>query len=385
MKFILSAGIQPGKEMQVTIPVHRPYLGPEEFHAVARVFDSRWLGMGSIVEEFEGQLKALLGVKHVIAVNSGTAALHLALNALSLHPGDEVIIPALTFVAAVQAVLAVGAHPVFCDVRADTLNMDMTDALDRVTRQTKAIVPVHYSGLPCEMDELLPRARERGIWVVEDAAHAFGSTYKGRRVGTLGDVTCFSFDPIKNITCGGGGAISTDNDEIALQMTPRRNVGIDTTSWSRIHEERHWFYQVVTPGYRYGMSNLNAAIGLEQLRRFDTFRERKRCIVRRYDEALKDVGGLVLVKHDLNETFPFSYVVRVLNKQRDALMKHLKGKGIGTTVQFIPNHLQPAFANFHVPLPVTEQLYAEILNLPLYFEMTDTDVESVIAEVHSFF
>jgi len=367
------------------IPVHRPYIDQEELHAVARVFDSRWLGMGSITEEFEEKLREFLGVKNVIAVNTGTSALHIALEALALASGDEVIVPSLTYVSSVQAILAAGARPMFCDVCADTLNMDISDAFRRVTPRTKAILPVHYGGLACEMDELLPLARERKLWVVEDAAHAFGSTYKGRRVGTLGDITCFSFDPIKNITCGGGGAIATDNNEIASRIIPRRNVGIDKNSRSRIRNERDWFYEVVSPGYRYHLSNLNAAIGLEQLKRFNAFKKRKQAIVRRYDEAFRDVNGLALVTHNLAETFPFSYVVRVLNKQRNALMKHLKEKGIGTTVQFVPNHLQPAFADFCVSLPVTEQMYEEILTLPLYYEMTDADVETVIAAVRSFF
>jgi perosamine synthetase len=370
---------------QIVIPVHRPYIGQEELKAVGRVFDTRWLGMGSVTKEFEEKLREFLGAKHVIAVNTGTSALHITLDALDLESGDEVIVPSLTFVSSVQAILAAGVCPVFCDVHADTLNMNIRDALHRVTMRTKVIMPVHYGGLACEMDELLPLAREQKIWIVEDAAQAFGSTYKGRKVGTLSDVTCFSFDAIKNITCGNGGAVVTDSDEIASRIIPRRNVGIDTDSWSRIGNGRNWFYEVVTPGYRYHLSDLNAAIGLEQLKRSETFKARKQAIVRRYDETFKDVSGLTLVAHNLDETFPFSYVVRILNKRRDALMTYLKEQGIGTAVQFIPNHLQPLFADFREPLPVTEQLYKEILTLPLYFEMTDADVETVIAAVRSFF
>jgi len=247
------------------------------------------------------------------------------------------------------------------------------------------VMPVHYAGVPCEMDELLPLARERNIRIVEDAAHAFGSAYKGRKVGTFGDVTCFSFDPVKNITCGEGGAVVTDNDEIAARIIPKRILGIDKDTWSRMRQERNWFYQVVTPGYRYHMSNLNAAIGLEQLKRLDSFKARKRAIVGRYDEAFKNVGGLALLMHDLDQIFPFLYVVRVLEKQRDALMKYLREKDIRTGVHYVPNHLQPLFADFRVPLPVTEQIYEEILTLPLYFEMTDADVETVIDAVYSFF
>ena len=371
--------------MKSMIPTHRPYLGKEELDAVARVFDTRWLGMGAVTQEFEEQLREFLGAKHVIAVNTGTSALHIALEALDLQPSDEVIVPSLTFVSAVQAILAAGLQPVFCDVCADTLTMNIHDAVDRVTKRTKAIMPVHYGGMACEMDELLPLARKRKIWIVEDAAPAFGSTYKGRKVGTLGDVTCFSFDPIKNITCGGGGAAATDNDEIARRIILKRNAGIDKDSWSRRSNERHWFYNVVIPGYRYHMNDINAAIGLEQLKRFDAFKARKQAIVRRYDQALEDVSGLTLPTRNIEETFPFSYVVRVHDKRRDALVEHLKEKSVESTVQFIPNHLQPLFADFRVPLPVTEQLYEEILTLPLYFEMTDADVEGVTSAVRSFF
>jgi perosamine synthetase len=363
------------------IPTHRPYLDREELDAVARVFDSRWLGMGEITKRFESKLSEFIGAKHVIAVNTGTSALHLALSALGIQPGDEVIVPSLTFVGTVQAILAAGAQPVFCDVCEDTLNMDVSDALGRVRARTNVIMPVHFAGLPCEMDELLPQARERNLRIVEDAAQAFGSSYKGRRLGTLSAITCFSFDAIKNITCGSGGAVATDNDEVARQVFLKRNIGINRDYWSRRGGEQNWFYEVVTSGYRYHLNDLNAAIGLEQLKRFDAFKERKRAIVRLYDEAFKDIGGLALVKHNLEETFPFTYIVRVLDKRRDALMRHLRGKGIETLIQFTPNHLQPAFADFRIPLPITEQLYEEILSLPLFFEMTDAEVDRTIDAV----
>jgi len=367
------------------IPIQRPYLGREELAALEQVFETRWLGMGAVTQEFEEKLRAFLGAKHVIAVNTGTSALHLALDVLDLQPGDEVIVPSLTFVATIQAVVAAGARPVFCDACADSLNMDMQDALRRVTGRTKAIMPVHYGGLACEMDALLPPAHKQKIWVVEDAAHAFGSTYKGRKVGTLGDITCFSFDPIKNITCGEGGAVVTENDEVAGRLLSKRNLGITTDAWSRLRGKHPWFYEVGTTGYRYHMSNLNAAIGLEQLKRFSVFRARKQAIVRRYDETLRNLSGLAPVVRDVEETFPFFYVVRVLDERRDALITYLKERGIGAGVYYIPNHMQPFFVDASVSLPVTEQLYKEIVTLPLYFEMTDAEVETVIAAVRAFF
>jgi perosamine synthetase len=367
------------------IPVQRPFLGQEELRLVSDVFDSRWLGMGSVTKAFEDRLASLLGVRHVVAVNTGTSALHLALHALDLEPGDEVIVPSLTFVATAQAILQAGATPVFCEVLPETLNMDLGDAFNRVTPRTKAFLPVHYGGLPCEMDGLLLFAREHGIRIVEDAAHAFGSSYKGRSVGGLGDLTCFSFDPIKNITCGEGGAVTTNDDALARRLVPPRILGIDNDTWSRYRNERNWFYQVVEPGFRYHLSNVNAAIGLAQLDRFDAFRARKRAIVRQYDEVFAPLGGLTLIRHDLDEEFPFFYIVRVQDRRRDALMSHLKERGIGSGVHYIPNHIQPLFASHAMPLPVTEQVFEEILTLPLYFEMTDADVQQVTAAVLGFF
>jgi perosamine synthetase len=360
-------------------------LGSEELEAVRKVFDSRWLGMGSTTKEFEDKLRERLGAKHVIAVNTGTSALHMALAALNLQAGDEVIVPSLTFVASVQVILAVGARPVFCDVHVDSLNMDVADAFRRVTARTRAIMPVHYGGEACDMDALLPLAREHRLWVVEDAAHAFGSTYKGHQVGTLGDVTCFSFDPIKNITCGEGGAVVTEHDELYNRMVPQRILGIDNDTWSRYRNERNWFYAVTMPGFRYHLSNINAAIGLEQLKRFDVFRARKVEIVRRYDEAFQSLSNLALLKHDLVETFPFFYIVRVLGGQRDTFMKYMKEKGIATGVHYIPNHIQPLFESNRQPLPVTEQVFEEMVTLPLHFELTDADVETVINAVRGFF
>jgi len=367
------------------IPVQRPYLGQEELLAVGKVFESRWLGMGTVTKEFEDRLREFLGAKHVIAMSTGTAALHLAVAALDLREGDEVVVPSLTFVASVQAILAAGARPVFCEVSKETLTIDVSDVRRRMTAKTKAIMPVHYGGLACDLDELLAFARARKIWIVEDAAHAFGSSYKGRKIGTLGDLTCFSFDPIKNVSCGDGGAIATDNDEFARRILPSRNVGIGQDSWARQNTTRSWYYEVVAPGYRYHLGNLNAAIGLEQLKRFETFKARKQSIVRRYEEAFKNVSGLALPRRNLDETFPFFYVVRVLERRREALIEYLKEREIGTGVHYIPNHLQPLFAALRVSLPTTEQLFEEILTLPLYFEMTDADVETVIAAVRGFF
>lgn len=367
------------------IPVQRPAIGETELAAVGKVFATGWLGMGSVVKEFEDRLRALTGAKHAIAVNTGTSALHIAFDSLGAKPGDEIVMPSLTFAAAPQAALAAGLRPVFCEVEPTTLNMDVADALARVTDRTVAVMPVHHGGLVCDMDALLPAAHDRHLIVVEDGAHAFGSSYKGKPVGSIGDVTCFSFDPIKNITCGEGGAVTTDDDAIAERMIPRRILGINNDTWNRYQNRRNWFYEVTTPGFRYHMPNISAAIGLEQMQRADQFRRRKLQLVGRYDEEFAGKEGLALVEHDLDNSFPFFYQLRVLDGRRDQMIDFLKQNGVGSGVHYIPNHIQPYFSEFSGPLPVTERLFEEILTLPLYVDMTDSEHEQVVSAVEKFF
>jgi len=321
----------------------------------------------------------------VVAVNSGTAALHIGLDILDLKPQDEVLVPTLTFVATAQAVVMAGAVPVFCDVDAKTFNLDVNDAASRITPRTKAIIPVHYGGTACDMDAVHRLAAQARLKVIEDAAHAFGSTYKGQKIGTLSDLTCFSFDPIKNITCGEGGAVVTNDRDLADKAASRRVLGITRDAWSRLGKAQPWSYDVAGPGFRYHMSNINAAIGLEQLNRFDAFRERRQAIARRYDEAFAGIPGLRRREQHLPETCPFSYVVRVVDGRRNALMGYLQDGGIMTGIHYIPNHLHRAFAHRRTSLPTAERLGREILTLPLFYEMTDEQVELVVAAVCRFF
>jgi perosamine synthetase len=364
------------------IPLQRPSLGDEELQAVKAVFDSRWLGLGPVVKEFEDGVRALVGAKHVIAVNTGTSALHIALAANGIGPGDEVIAPSLTFVATLQAVLQAGATPVFCDVEADTLNIDVADAARRVTPRTRAIIAVHYGGLACDLDALTALCRERGLILIEDAAHAFGSKYKDRYIGTFGAATCFSFDPIKNITCGEGGAVCTEDDAVAERIRTKIILGVEKETWRRYKEQRGWFYEVTTPGYRYHMSNISAAIGLAQLKKLDAFMAKKREYVKRYDRELAGLPGLTLLRKDYEQTAHFFYVVRM--KERDAFTDTMKAQGIDVGVHYIPNHLQPLFAQQSVPLPVTDRVWKEIVTLPLYYDMNDEVFATVVARVREF-
>jgi dTDP-4-amino-4,6-dideoxygalactose transaminase len=366
------------------IPLARPTIGQEELTAIGQVFETGWLGMGSKVYDFEKAIQQYLGSGYVVAVSTGTAALHLALAGEGIGPGDEVIMPSLTFAATPQAVLACGATPVFCEVHETTLNMNVDDVEKKITPRTRCIMPVHYCGRPCDLPRLLDLCERHSLRLVEDAAHAFGSQIQGRKVGSFGHSTCFSFDPIKTITCGEGGAVVVHDKGLYEHLVRKRILGIDKDTWHRYQNRRSWFYEVITPGFRYHMSNINAAIGLVQLRRIDEFIGSRRDLVRTYNDALSDISGLRLLDHDLEQTAPFCYIVRVLNGRRDELLEFLEKRGIGAGVHYIPNHLQPLFKT-HNSLPVTERLYGEILSLPLYSSLTHKEVGQVVQAIEEFF
>ncbi|MBI4228825.1 MAG: aminotransferase class I/II-fold pyridoxal phosphate-dependent enzyme, partial [Deltaproteobacteria bacterium] len=273
----------------IMLPVSRPSIGQEELKEIEKVFSTGWLGLGSTVFEFENKLKNYLEAKNVLAVNTGTTALHIALDAFGIKDDDEVIVPSLTFCSSVQAITAVRARPVFCEINPETLNVDVADIKRRITKKTKAIMPVHYCGQACDMDALMEIGKTYSIAIIEDAAHAFGSTYKGKKIGSFGDATCFSFDPIKNLTCGEGGAVVLSDDTIAESIRTKRILGIDKDTWHRYRNERAWFYEVITQGYRYHMSNINAAIGIAQFEKFELFIHRKHEIVQKYNDAFMHI------------------------------------------------------------------------------------------------
>lgn len=371
------------------IPIHRPSVGAAELTRIGDVLESRWLGSGDAARDFEAQLAKLVESRHVLAVASGTAALQLALVACEPKPGDEVILPSLTHVSCAQAVVAAGATPVFCDVELETVSMDVESAAAAITPRSRVLMPVDYAGFPAALDQVLELAASRRLSVVEDAAHAFGSTCRGRPVGSISDLTCFSFDPVKNITCGGGGAVATDDERLAERVALARSLGVDHDSWSRRNGSGNgsaaWAYQAVSPGLQLQLSDVQAAIGLAQLERFDELRSRKRELLRSYRDALADVPEIVPVAGDVGSAFPLLCAVRVLDGRRDALLAYLGEHGIQAWVHFAPVHLQPVFRTGGPRLPATERLYGELLTLPLYVELTDDDVDRVASCVREFF
>lgn len=363
------------------IKVSKGCLGEEELAEVKEAFDYGYFGLAQKVVEFEQALGRFLGAERVVATNTGTSALHLALDGIGVGAGDEVIVPSLTFVASFQAISATGATPVACDVHPNSLLLDIKDARSRITERTKAIMPVHYAGNPCDMDALMQIREEYGIRIVEDAAHALGSCYRGKKIGSFGDITCFSFDSIKNITCGEGGAIVYHGAYVDT-FERKRLLGIDRKSHaSSSWKERGWSFEVRTQGFRYHMSNINAAIGLAQLRKVESFIERRRDICRKYDRSFCELPGLARLDIDYDVVAPHVYVVRVKDDLRDGLMQYLKDLDIETGVNYIPNHLHPFYAREGLVLPETELAFKEILTLPLHCGLSDEDVDTVVAAV----
>ncbi len=369
------------------IRLSRSIVGREEADAVARfLLEDGYLGMGREVQNFEHELGSYLGVlpDHVTCVNSGTAALHLALSAV-LEPGDEVLVQSLTFVATFQAITAAHGVPVACEVDPTTVTLDLQDAERRMTSRTRAIVPVHYASNPGKLEAILDFARRNDLRVVEDAAHAFGCTYGGRRIGSFGDITCFSFDGIKNITSGEGGAIVTADPAVGQIVRDARLLGVEKDTEKRYRSERSWEFDVSRQGWRFHMSNLFAALGRAQLRRLDSeFAPARISLAQRYRDRLGRVPGVLLLETNLGPVVPHIQPVRILRSRRDALFELLRTEGIQAGIHYKPNHLLTIYGGGSTELPVTEQLYRELLSLPLHPALTIADVDRVCDCVETF-
>ena len=361
------------------IRLSKSVVGVAEKEALDRVIDESYLGMGRFVEEFEARLKDYLGLYHVVCVNSGTAALHLALMSLGLKVGSEVLVQSLTYIASFQAITAAGLKPVACEVVPSSCTIDIKDAEKKITDRTKVIMPVHYASRVGNLDEIYEFAQKYNLRIIEDAAHAFGTTYKGKKIGSFGDIVCFSFDGIKNITSGEGGAVVTNDDMVAQFIMDTRLLGVQRDTEKRYAGQRSWEFDVTHQGYRYHMSNLFAAIGMVQLERFEKeFKPVRQSLARRYHEALKDIKDIVLFPDDYNTIVPHLYPIRVLNGKRDGLRQYLLDNNIECGIHYYPNHLLTYYGARKGGLPITEQIYNEFLSIPLHPNVTENDQEHVI-------
>lgn len=370
------------------IPVFVPHIGPDTLAHVGEAFDVGWLGMGAATKEFEERIQAFLGCpdRHVVAVNTGTSALHVALLAAGVQPGDEVIVPSFNYVADHQAIRMAHAEPVLCDIRDDNLGMDVEKAAALVTPKTKAIIPLHFAGIPCSQADVFQLAAERGLRVVEDGMHAFGTEIGGRKIGAYGDICTFSFDPVKIITSVDGGCIVTADADEAERMRRYRFLGVDKETSLRYKNKRAWDYDVVSDGFRYHMTNIIASIGISQIKRVDEFIASRREVCRRYSEAFRSIDGLRVPATDFADVSPFIYSLRVLGGRRQALIEHLDARGVDVGIHFIPVHRHTQFAGCRQgDMTVTNRVVQEVLTLPLHSNMRLDRVERVIEGVCSFF
>jgi len=369
------------------LPFHVPLIEQDDIRAVIEVLESRWLTTGPKAARFEQDFARFVGARHGVAVNSCTAGLHVALEAIEIREDDEVIVPTLTFAATAEAVLYFKARPVLVDCEPDTFNVDPVLVERAVTSRTRAIVPVHFAGQPCDMTRLSLIARKHSLKIIEDAAHALPARYRGKMVGTVGDMTCFSFYATKNITTGEGGMVTTENESWADRMRIMRLHGISKDAWKRYSNEGTWKYEILAPGFKYNLTDMQAALGLTQLAKCQSMWARRCELAQRYTDAFLSLDAFEVptVRSDVQHAWHL-YVLRVcpgvLSIHRDQLIEELKQRGIGSSVHFIPLHTHPYYRKTwryrRGDFPVAEDYFDRCISLPLYPAMSDNDQQRVI-------
>ena len=376
--------------MKQFLPFHVPDIGEEEIQSVVETLRSGWLTTGSKAKQFEAEFAQRVEARHAVALNSCTAALHLGLEAVGVTEGDEVIVPTMTFAATAEVVHYLKAKPVLVDCQADTLNIDVDQIEKAISPRTKAIIPVHYAGQPCAMDRILEIARVHHLKVIEDAAHALPTRYRGRMVGALGDITCFSFYSTKTITTGEGGMATTENAEWAERMRLLSLHGISRDAVNRYTPEGNWYYEICYPGYKYNLTDIAAALGIPQLHKCDHFAAIRKRYATLYNEGFKEIPE-ILVPHladDVEHAWHL-YVIQLnlecLRIGRNEMIDLMKKQGIGTSVHFIPLHLHPYYRDnygyFPNDFPVASSVFERIISLPIYPKMTELDIQYVIEVV----
>ena len=378
--------------MENLLPFHTPDVGDEEIAEVVDVLRSGWLTTGPKVREFEQEFAAKVGAQHAVAVNSCTAALHLSLEAAGLREGDEVIIPTMTFAATAEVVAYFKARPVLIDCLQDTLNLDTDRIEEAITSKTRAIIPVHFAGHPCDMMRIRSIARSHKLHVIEDAAHAFPARYQGKMVGSIGDSTCFSFYATKNITTGEGGMVTTDNAEWAARVRMMSLHGLSRDAWNRYSTQGSWYYEILSPGFKYNLTDMAAGVGLAQLKKCDRFWKARERYASLYNEGFRDLPEIICPQAANHVQHAWHlYVIQLdlgrLRIGRNEFVDRLQRAGIGSSVHFIPLHLHPYYREMwgYQPndLPVASMVFHRILSLPLYSKMSEDDVNRVIATVRN--
>ena len=368
------------------IPVFRPNLGKSEEKAVGEVLKSGWIGNGPRAREFEEKFALYIKVKNTLALNSASAAIHLAILASKIKEGDEVITPSLTFVATNHPILMQKATPVFSDVSYDTLCVDPLDVEKKITKKTKAIIAVHYGGHPSDLGKLLEICKRNKIILIEDCAHAAGSYYKNKHVGSFGDYGCFSFAAIKNLTTGDGGMLIGKSQERVEYARALAWSGILQSTWQRTQGKKlKWQYNVLGIGWKYQMNDIAASIGLVQLKKLETNNSKREKISTGYNEALSGVSWVETPKiHSYAKSSYHNYAIKVPKKLRDKLSSYLANQGIATSVHYMPSHFYKLYSKYKHQVPITEKVWQKILLLPSFPDLSSKDQEYIIEKIKRF-
>jgi dTDP-4-amino-4,6-dideoxygalactose transaminase len=365
------------------IRLSKSSIGKNVKQAVVGVLDREYLGMGQEVEEFELALTKYLD-RTAICVSNGTAALHLALQGIGVTNGDEVLVQSLTYVASFQAISATGAKPVACEINPKTLTIDLKDAERRITSRTKAIMPVHYAGAVGDLDEIYIFAKKHKLRVIEDAAHAFGTIYNGKLIGSFGDIVCFSFDGIKNLTCGEGGCIVSKDKNLLSSICDARLLGVHKDTENRFAGKRSWEFDVTNQGWRYHMSNIMAAIGIEQLKNFQKVVKKRQYLAKQYDNYLSTNKNISFFNINYDHVVPHIYVILLpKNIDREKIRQKMLELGVQTGIHWQPNHLLTIYNLHNNELPVTESLFPRLLTLPLHLDLSNEDIKFVCNSLSS--
>ena len=364
------------------IRLSKSSINDNEKQAVLSVLDREYLGMGKDVGEFEDKLASFFN-RSVVCTNSGTSALQLAVQSAGIGEGDEVLVQSLTFVACFQAVSATGAIPIPCEILPNTFTIDLEDAAEKLNKRTKAIMPVHYSGGAGDLAAVYRFAEDHGLRVIEDASHGFGTIYEGKLLGSFGDTACFSFDGIKNITCGEGGVIVSSDSALLEKASDLRLLGVKGDTKKRFEGRRSWKFDVDGQGWRYHMSNINAAIGAAQLDRYPEFKKKRQDLAQRYLRKLAEIPLVRTLALDYSQVVPHIFVIRLDDRlDRDGLIDFLEMRGIQTGLHYYPNHRLEFFnPGYRYSLPITDYLFDHILTIPLHTDLTYEEQDIVIAEL----
>lgn len=370
------------------IPVFLPDLGIDTIRHLSETLEIGWLGMGAKTKEFEECISEFLELdgRFVVATNTATSALHLALRAIGVGEGDEVITPSFNCVADQQAIRMAGAEPVMCDILEENLGIDCKKAEELISEKTKAIIPLHYSGIPCNQKEVYDLAQKYNLRVIEDCCHAFGTSINNKKLGSYGDIAFFSFDGVKTLTSIDGGCVIVKNEEEFKKIQYMRLLGMDKDTLERYKNKRSWNYDVITEGYRYHLNNVMASVGISQIKRIDEMIDSRRKVCKYYNNAFKNLPEIKIPKSDFENISTFNYYIRVLNNKREELIEHLKILEIETGIHWTPVHKFSFFSDSkRGDLTVTEKIANEILTLPLHSNMNQEFIDRIIYGITSFF